>query len=64
MKASEGDRLVLVGHKTGRARREGLIVEVKGEDGTPPFVVRWTDDDSEGVLFPGTDAVVERTTDA
>lgn len=63
MKASEGDRLIMVGHKTGRPHREALIVEVKGDEGGPPYVVRWLDDDSEGVLFPGTDAVVQHTSD-
>ena len=30
-----------------------------GEDGGPPFVVRWEDDGHEGLFFPGSDAVIE-----
>ena len=55
MQAKTGDRLVVEGHTVGSARREGEILEVRGEDGGPPYVVRW-DDGHEGLCFPGTDA--------
>lgn len=38
-------------------RREGEILEVQGENGAPPFVVRWSDG-HEGLVYPGPDAHV------
>jgi len=58
MRADVGDRLVIKGHAVGEPDRDGEIIEVKGEDGAPPWVVRWSDG-HEGLLFPGSDAVVE-----
>jgi hypothetical protein len=55
MQAKVGDRLVVEGHTVGSARREGEVIEVRGEDGAPPYVVRW-DDGHEGLTFPGADA--------
>ncbi len=55
MRASKGDHLVVEGKAVGTARREGEVVEVLGEDGTPPYVVRW-EDDHEGLTYPGPDA--------
>lgn len=57
MRANVGDRLVVEGGKVGEPRREGEIVEVHGEAGSPPFLVRWTDG-HEGLTFPGPDAHV------
>lgn len=59
MRAKVGDRLVIKGHHTGDPDRDAEILEVRGEDGGPPWVVRWSDDGHEGLFFPGTDAVVE-----
>ena len=55
MQAQVGDRLVVEGHTVGEARREGEILEVRGEGGGPPYVVRWADG-HEGLMFPGSDA--------
>lgn len=55
MQAKIGDRIVVEGHVVGSARREGEILEVRGENGGPPFLVRW-DDGHEGLTFPGPDA--------
>jgi hypothetical protein len=57
MHATVGDRIVVEGHTVGSARREGEILEVRGEDGSPPYVIRW-DDGHEGLCFPGADAYV------
>lgn len=57
MQAQVGDRLVTESNKVGSARREGEIVEVRGEGGAPPYVVRWTDG-HEGLVYPGDDAHV------
>jgi hypothetical protein len=58
MNANIGDRIVVRGHKVGDHDREGVILEVHGAQGEPPFLVRWSDG-HEGLVFPGTDAVVE-----
>jgi len=59
VKASVGDRLIIKGHRVGEPDRDAEILEVRGEDGAPPYFVRWTDDGHEGLLFPGPDAVIE-----
>lgn len=59
MKAEVGDWLVIEGTALGGRRRAGLIVEVRHTDGTPPYVVRWLDDDHESLVFPGPSAHVE-----
>jgi len=58
MKANVGDRIVVRGHQVGNPNRDGVILEVHGADGGPPFVVRWSDG-HEGMFFPGSDATVE-----
>lgn len=57
MHASVGDRLVVESNRVDSPRREGEIVEVRGEDGGPPYLVRWTDG-HEGLTYPGADAHV------
>lgn len=60
LRARAGDRLYIKGHHLGEPVRDAEILEVLGPDGTPPFRVRWWDSGRETVLFPGTDAGVER----
>lgn len=57
MQANVGDRLVVEGRTVDESRREGEIVEVRGDRGGPPYVVRWSDG-HEGLTFPGPDAHV------
>jgi hypothetical protein len=59
MRAEVGDRLVIKGHHVGERDRDAEILEVHGESGGPPFLVRWSDDGHEGLFFPGSDATVE-----
>ncbi len=59
MKAVVGDRLIIKGHHLGEPERDAEVLEVLGEDGEPPFRVRWADDGHVSLLFPGTDAAVE-----
>lgn len=61
MKASVGDHIEVRGQKVGEGGRRGEIVEVRGADGAPPYMVRWSDG-HEGLFFPGPDAVVEHVT--
>jgi Domain of unknown function (DUF1918) len=64
MQADVGDRLVERAHRLGGHDRDGEILEVHGVDGAPPYLVRWTDDGPVGLVFPGSDALVERFADA
>lgn len=59
MQANVGDRLHVHGNTVGEPDRLGEIVEVRGDDGGPPFLVRF-DDGAEKLVFPGPDAVIER----
>jgi hypothetical protein len=59
MKAKVGDRLVIDGTNLGDRRRIGVVTGVTHPDGTPPYEVRWLDDDHESVVFPGPTARVE-----
>jgi hypothetical protein len=58
MKARVGDELIVKGKHVGDADRRGVITEVHGEDGAPPYVVRWSDG-HESSFLPSSDAVVE-----
>ena len=62
LKASPGDRLVVKGHRVGDPDRDGEILEVQGDDGAPPYRVRWEEDGREGIVFPGSDTFVEHFT--
>ena len=59
MRARPGDRLVIKGHRVGNVGKDAEILEVHGEKGEPPYLVRWSDDGHEGLVFPGSDAIVE-----
>jgi hypothetical protein len=54
-----GDKIIVRGHHVAEADREAIILAVEGENGAPPYRVRWSDDGHEGIFFPGSDAVVE-----
>lgn len=59
MRANVGDRLVIKGHHLGEPDRDGEIIEVRGEGGEPPWVVRWEETGHDVLFFPGPDAVIE-----
>jgi hypothetical protein len=59
LRAQLGDRLIIHAHRTGETERDGEILEVLGDDGAPPYVVRWEDDGHVSRLYPGTDAYVQ-----
>ncbi|QVQ52423.1 DUF1918 domain-containing protein [Spiractinospora alimapuensis] len=61
MRARQGDRLLVHGPSVGHPDRSGTIVDVRGTDGDPPFLVRF-DDGVEELVFPGPDAVVQPRT--
>lgn len=63
MKATEGDRIIIRGTTVERSDRHGQIIEVKGENGAPPYRVRF-DDGHETIVFPGGDFMIDRHQDA
>ncbi|WP_431994527.1 pyridoxamine 5'-phosphate oxidase family protein [Streptomyces griseoflavus] len=58
MRAHLGDHLVIESPTTGATRRDGEIVGLHHDDGTPPYDVRWSDTDDVTLVFPGPDARV------
>jgi hypothetical protein len=58
MKAQVGDRLVVHGRKVGDTERSGEIVEIRGTEGAPPYLVRW-DNGVEDLIIPSSDAAIE-----
>ena len=60
MQAKVGDKIVVKGNRQGQVDREAVVIEVRGSDGAPPYVVRWSDG-HEGLYFPGSDALVEQS---
>jgi hypothetical protein len=58
MKARVGDRLVVRRHRAGDVERHGEVLEVRGEDGAPPYLVRWSDG-HESILVPESETSIE-----
>ena len=56
MQAHVGDEITIDGHVVGEPRRVGRIVDVRGEDGGPPYEVKWDDTEHTTLLYPGSDA--------
>jgi len=62
MRASVGDRLIIKAHHVGEHDRDAEIIEVQGDNGGPPYLVRWDEDGHEGLFFPGSDATIQHFT--
>lgn len=58
MRAAVGDELVVRGRHVDDHDREGVIIEIHGESGSPPYLVRWGDG-RESVFLPSADTLVE-----
>jgi hypothetical protein len=58
MQANVGDRIVIKAHHVGEPQRDCEVLEVHGDDGGPPYLVRWSDTGHETLFFPGSDAQV------
>jgi hypothetical protein len=58
VRASKGDRLIARAHR-GQPDRDAEILEVRGRDGGPPYLVQWSDDGHVGTFFPGPDTLVQ-----
>ena len=57
MKAIVGDKLVVPALHVDGPQRDGEIIEVRGSDGGPPYVVRWSDG-HEALIYPGPAATI------
>ena len=58
MKAKVGDYLVVKGTTVEQHDQRGVITEVRSDDGSPPYVVRWLSSDHIATVYPGPDALV------
>jgi hypothetical protein len=56
MKAAPGDWLMIESTHLNEQKRHGLILEVRGPDGSPPYLVRWDDSKAETVVIPSAGA--------
>lgn len=53
MFAKSGDHIVVHGLHVGETSRSGIVLEARGADGGPPYLVRWIDDEHDSLVFPG-----------
>ncbi len=58
MSVEVGDELVVRGPHVGDRDREGVVIEIHGKNGAPPYLVRW-EDGHESVFVPAADTHVE-----
>ncbi|MEV5837614.1 DUF1918 domain-containing protein [Nocardia sp. NPDC052112] len=58
MHAQPGDWLIVEGGANGGPTRHGLIEEVHSHDGSPPYLVHWSDTGHRALTFPGPDSYV------
>ncbi|WP_158844581.1 DUF1918 domain-containing protein [Saccharothrix deserti] len=61
MHATVGDRLHVHSRTVGLDDTIGEILEVRGTEGAPPYLVRFPDG-HEGLVYPGPDSLVEPRT--
>jgi hypothetical protein len=59
MYAHKGDRIVVRNQHVDGPVRDGEIVAVEHEDGSPPYRVRWSDNGHESLFFPGPDSYID-----
>ena len=57
MRAHVGDRIILAAEHIDQPTRDGEVLEVRGAEGGPPYLVRWADGHT-GLIFPGPGAVL------
>ena len=57
MKAQKGDHIILAASHVEEPTRDGVVIEVRGADGEPPYLVRWADGHT-GLMYPGPGSVL------
>ncbi|MCA1780815.1 MAG: DUF1918 domain-containing protein [Dermatophilaceae bacterium] len=63
MRAKPGDHIILAGEIVSQPSRSGEVLEVRGSDGDPPYVVRW-EDGHTSTIFPGPGAGLTMAADS
>lgn len=58
MHARPGDELIVKGHRVGEPDRRGEVLEARGPDDTPPYLVRWDESGHTTLFFPSSDCQV------
>jgi hypothetical protein len=58
MHAAVGDHITVRSTHVDEPNRDGEILEVRGAQGAPPYIVRWASTRVEGLFFPGPDSVI------
>ncbi|MCX4746364.1 DUF1918 domain-containing protein [Kitasatospora sp. NBC_01287] len=58
MRADVGDKIHIHSRSVGMDELQGEIIEVRGQDGEPPYMVRFADG-HVGLLYPGPDSMIE-----
>ena len=64
MHAAVGERIVVRSRHQGERDREGEVLEVRGPDGHPPYVVRWASTGAQCLFYPESDTGVQHGTGA
>jgi hypothetical protein len=59
VQAAVGDWIIVRSRHVGTAERRGEIVATRGDGGAPPWLVRWSVDGHEALIYPGSDATIE-----
>lgn len=58
MHAQVHDRIIVLSQHEGEPNRDGEVLDVRGADGQPPYLIRWSDTGHEGLFFPEAGAVI------
>jgi hypothetical protein len=59
MHATVGDKVHIKGRNVGMQEHVGEVLEVRGPEGEPPYLVRFLDG-RESLVYPGPDCVIEQ----
>ncbi len=62
MRAQLGDHIIIAASHIDQATRDGEVIEVRGKDGAPPYLVRWADGRT-GLLYPGPGSILRVETE-
>jgi hypothetical protein len=59
MYATVGDRVHIKSRNVGTQEHVGEVLEVRGLEGEPPYLVRFSDG-HESLVYPGPDCIIEQ----
>jgi hypothetical protein len=58
VEATVGDTIIVHTRHRGTGERHGEVLESWGEDGEPPWLIRWASDGHEALYFPAADVMI------